>query len=144
MLAGRTLRPAQSEFSAPTGFAAHSLRAIQYAVLLAEDLHASLGVLHVVTEACDAPKEVIGREKESRLRSLIPDNVNLVLPPQFFVEFGSITEKILSAASNWKANLIVLGLRHVENGSQSQLTWAKAYETVCRSMCPVITIRSPE
>jgi nucleotide-binding universal stress UspA family protein len=143
-VSGQDPQTSPERILAPTGFAAHSLRAIQYAVLLAEDLHASLGLLHVVTEACDTPKEVVSREKESRLRSLIPDDVNLVSPPQFFVEFGSITEKILTAASNWKANLIVLGLRHVENGSQNQLTCAKAYETVCRSMCPVITIRSPE
>lgn len=129
---------------APTGFAAHSLRAIQYAVLLAEDLHASLGVLHVVTEAGDTRTEAVSRERENRLRSLIPRDVNLVSPPDFFVEFGSATEKILSTASTWKANLIVLGLRHVDNGSRNQITWAKAYEIVCRSVCPVITIRSPE
>lgn len=128
---------------APTGFAAHSLRAIQYAVLLAEDLHASLGVLHVVTEAGDIRTEAVRRERENRLRSVIPRDVKLVSPPDFFVEFGSATEKILSIASTWEANLIVLGLRHVDNGSRNQITWAKAYEIVCRSVCPVITIRAP-
>lgn len=129
---------------APTGFAAHSLRAIQYAVLLAEDLHASLGVLHVVTEAGDTRTEAISRERENRLRSLIPRDVNLVSPPDFLIEFGSATEKILSTASTWKADLVVLGLRHVDNGSRNHITWAKAYEIVCRSVCPVITIRAPE
>lgn len=129
---------------APTGFAAHSLRAIQYAVLLAEDLHASLSVLHVVTEAGDTRTEAISRERENRLRSLIPRDVNLVSPPDFLIEFGSATEKILSTASTWKADLVVLGLRHVDNGSRNQITWAKAYEIVCRSVCPVITIRAPE
>ena len=129
---------------APTGFAAHSLRAIQYAVLLAEDLHASLSVLHVVTEAGDTRTEAISRERENRLRSLIPRDVNLVSPPDFLIEFGSATEKILSTASTWKADLVVLGLRHVDNGSRNHITWAKAYEIVCRSVCPVITIRAPE
>lgn len=129
---------------APTGFAAQSLRAVQYAVLLAEDLHASLGLLHVVTEADDTRTEAVGRERENRLRSLIPRDAKLISPPDFFVEFGSATETILSTASNWKANLIVLGLRHVDNGSGNQITWAKAYAIVCRSVCPVITIRASE
>ncbi len=129
---------------APTGFAAHSLRGIEYAVLLAEDLHAALGIMHVVTEAGDTPSEVISRARENRLRSLIPDDVHLASPPHVFVEFGSATEKVLLTASTWKANLIVLGLHHVEQDSRNQITWAKAYEIVCRSVCPVITIRAPE
>jgi hypothetical protein len=64
--------------------------------------------------------------------------------PVFFVEFGSAAEKILQTAATWKANLIVLGLRHVEEVSRSETTWAKAYEIVCQASCPVLTVRSTE
>jgi hypothetical protein len=62
----------------------------------------------------------------------------------FFVEFGLVPEKILQTAAIWKANLIVLGLRHVEEGSRGETTWAKAYEIVCKASCPVLTVRGPE
>lgn len=129
---------------APTGFAPQSLQAVQYAVLLAEDLHSSLALLHVVTGADETDTEERRKERETRLRALIPDDVNLVSSPHLFVEFGSACEKILSTASNWNANLIVLGLRHVEKDFRSESTWGKAYEIVRRANCPVMTIRLPE
>lgn len=131
---------------APTGFAPQSLLAVRYAVLLAQDLHSSLALLHVVTDLKEViPEEEvrIRKEREARLRVLIPDEVNLASPPAFFVEFGSATEKILATASAWNANLIVLGLRHVEESSRGESTWAKAYEIVRQAGCPVMTIRVP-
>jgi nucleotide-binding universal stress UspA family protein len=131
---------------APTGFAPQSLLAVKYAVLLAQDLHSSLALLHVVTdrrEVIPEEEERIRKEREARLRAIIPDDVNLPSPPGFFVEFGSAVEKILATASAWNANLIVLGLRHVEESSRGESTWAKAYEIVRQAGCPVMTIRVP-
>lgn len=131
---------------APTGFAPQSLVAVRYAVLLAQDLHSSLALLHVVTdlkEVIPGEEQRIRKEREARLRALIPDEVNLASPPGFFVEFGSATEKILATASAWHANLIVLGLRHVEESARGESTWGKAYEIVRQAGCPVMTIRVP-
>jgi nucleotide-binding universal stress UspA family protein len=131
---------------APTGFAPQSLLAVRYAVLFAQDLHSSLALLHVVTdlkEVIPEEEQRIRKEREARLRALIPDDVNLVSPPGLFVEFGSATEKILATASAWNANLIMLGLRHVEESSRGESTWAKAYEIVRQAGCPVMTIRVP-
>jgi nucleotide-binding universal stress UspA family protein len=132
---------------ATTGFAAHSLFAVRYAIGLAQDLHSCLALLHVVT---DGP-EVSGGAKVSKkdeclakLRTLIPADIHLASEPLFFVEFGSAPEKILERATDWKANLIVLGLRHVQERSRGETTWAKAYEIVCEATCPVLTVRSPE
>ncbi len=132
---------------APTGFAPHSLLAVKYAVQLAQDLHSSLALLHVVTdirEVIPEPEEQrIRKEREGRLRALIPDDVNLASPPGFFVEVGPATERILATASAWNATLIVLGLRHVEESSRAESTWAKAYEIVRQADCPVMTVRAP-
>lgn len=130
-----------------TGFAPHSLLAVRYAIRLAQDLHSCLALLHVVTgpsqvsgEAIDATRE----ERLARLRALISSDISLPSEPVLFVEFGSAAEKILATAARWKANLIVLGLRHVEEASRGETTWAKAYEIVCKASCPVLTVRGSE
>jgi nucleotide-binding universal stress UspA family protein len=131
---------------AATGFAPHSLFAVRHAVLLAQELHSSLALLHVVTDPGEVrPEEMPKRreEREARLRSLVPGDIHLAVPPCFFVEFGSAIERILAKASEWKANLIVLGLRHVEESSRAESTWARAYEIVRQARCPVMTIRMP-
>jgi nucleotide-binding universal stress UspA family protein len=130
---------------ASTGFASHSLLAVQYAVRLAQELHSSLALLHVVTKFQEANSEEmrrLRREREARLRELVPADLHLRVPPCFFVAFGTAIEKILATASEWNANLIVLGLRHVEESSRAESTWARAYEIIRQARCPVMTIRS--
>lgn len=129
-----------------TGFAAHSQAAVRYAERLAEELQASLALLHVVTDVGAAEregKEKIRGQREARLRQLVPDDLHLPAPPVFLVELGSATERILAAASDWKADLIVLGLRHIEESSRGESTWARAYEIVRQASCPVMTVRMP-
>jgi nucleotide-binding universal stress UspA family protein len=129
-----------------TGFAPHSLLAVRYAVVLAQELHSSLALLHVVTDPTEVnaeERERLRKEREASLRSLVPGDVRLASPPCFFIEFGSATERILATASEWSANLIVLGLRHVEESSRGESTWARAYEIVRQASCPVMTIRVP-
>jgi nucleotide-binding universal stress UspA family protein len=143
-LSGQDPEIAPQRILTPTGFAQQSLVAVRYAVLLAQNLHASVALLNVVTDPGSAADEGrVRQEREGRLRTLIPNDVHLPAPPCFFVEFGSAPEKILSTASQWNANLVVLGLRHVEEGSRGESTWARAYEIVRRATCPVLTIRLP-
>jgi nucleotide-binding universal stress UspA family protein len=132
---------------AATGFAAHSLLAVRYAVAFAQDLHSSLALLHVVTDERSLSDENRVHERDecrTRLRALDPTDAALLSEPLFLVEFGSAAEKILETAKAWPANLIVLGLHHVQETSRRETTWAKAYEVVCKANCPVLTIRSPE
>jgi nucleotide-binding universal stress UspA family protein len=125
---------------AATGFAAHSLFAVRYAIRLAQDLHSSLALLHVVTDGNNGS----GDERLAKLRTLIPADVDLTSEPLFFVEFGSAPEKILETAAAWNANMIVLGLRHVQEASRRETTWARAHEIVPKANCPVLTVRGPE
>ena len=131
---------------ATTGFAAHSLFSVRYAIGLAQDLHSSLALLHVVTDRGEVSGDAKGNARAeylARLRTLIPPDVHLASEPLFLVEFGSAPERIVEIAADWKANLIVLGLRHVEEASRRETTWAKAYEIVRKANCPVLTIRAP-
>jgi nucleotide-binding universal stress UspA family protein len=131
---------------APTGFAAHSLSAVQYAIGLALDLHSHLGLLNVVTNGKGEGEDGkdITAERVARLRGLIPSDVHTASEPLFFVEFGSAPEAILETAARWKANLIVLGLRHLHQKSGSEPMWAKAYEIISKATCPVLTVRERE
>lgn len=132
---------------AATGFAAHSVAGVRYAIGLAGVLHSSLALLNVVTAGGDESvpaKDTVKKERLSKLRTLIPSDVRLASEPMFFVEFGSALERILEKALTWKANLIVLGLRHVAEGERGETTWAKAYEIVSKAICPVFIIRGPE
>jgi nucleotide-binding universal stress UspA family protein len=132
---------------ASTGFAAHSVFGVRYAISLAQNLHASIALLHVVTEAAelsgDAKSHTV-TDRVGKLRTLIPANVNLASEPLLLVEFGPAPEKILQTAAAWNANLIVLGLHNVQEASTGKETWARAYEIVSRANCPVLTVRSPE
>lgn len=132
---------------ASTGFAAHSVFGVRYAIGLAKNLHASIALLHVVTVAVELSEDAKSRlttERIGKLRSLIPTNVTLASEPLLLIEFGPAPEKLLETAAVWKANLIVLGLRRVQEASPGKATWATAYEIVSRANCPVLTVRGPE
>jgi nucleotide-binding universal stress UspA family protein len=82
-------------------------------------------------------------ERLAKLRALIPADIELS-EPSFFVEFGSAAEKILQTAAAWNANLIVLGVRSIQEASRGHTTWARAYEIISKASCPVLTVRGPE
>ncbi len=129
---------------AATGFATHSLQAVEHATRLAHHLNASLGLVNVVTDPVKAhglSREKTRSERLRKLEGLIPaEPAEAESTTQLFVEFGSATEGILRIADRWKANLIVLGLRDVEESRRRETTWAKAYEIVCDAACPVMTV----
>lgn len=126
----------------PTGFAPQSLHAVSYALGLARELRSTLALLNVVTRPDIHEQEGTRNERMTRLRELIPAGEKI--PTEFFVEFGSVTEKILETAARWNANLIALGLHRIEGVKKTETTWAKAYEIVCQAGCPVLTVRAPE
>ncbi len=129
---------------AATGFAEHSLLAVRYAARVAETIQSSIALLNVVTDPVPADQQPKTRqERIERLQNSLPEGLHPASPPHFFVEFGPATEKILAVATEWKANLIVLGLRHVEERSRGETTWGRAYEVVRQAQCPVLTIRFP-
>ena len=129
---------------APTGFAAHSVAAVRYAIGLAQDLHSQLALLNVITngESRGKGKASTADERLAKLRSLIPSDLHLKTDPFFFVESGPAPEKILQIASQWKANLIVLGLRHLHQKSSHEPAWANAYEIMAKASCPVLITKN--
>jgi nucleotide-binding universal stress UspA family protein len=74
------------------------------------------------------------------LKALVPTEADLWCTPRYEIEFGSAADGILKAASEYKADLIVMGVRHPDF-SFSHLPPATAYKVVCRAPCPVLTVR---
>jgi nucleotide-binding universal stress UspA family protein len=146
-IAGQNPEIGPERILAATGFAAHSVFGVRFAIGLAQNLHSSVALLHVVTDAGGLSGDAKIRAKAEclgKLRSLIPANAGLASEPSLFVEFGAAPEKILETATAWKANLIVLGLRNVKEADTGKATWARAYEIVSKANCPVLTVRRPE
>ena len=127
----------------PTGFAPQSLYAITYASWLAKQTSSSMALLHVITDPTGAhDEERLRSERLERLRATVSAGQPGQPRPEFLVEFGSVSEKVLETAERWRADLVVLGVHSVErNTPDSEATMAKASEIVRGAFCPVLTTR---
>lgn len=148
----RAVRP----FLFATDFSAPSLRALPYAISSANHFGAKLVLLHVLpaipmTEGVNRPTAgdvMLMRENAQmaslkRLKELVTSSSRLAAKPEFLVEFGTPSERILQAAETLKADAVILGLhrsKHIE--TKSHLPWATAYEVVCGAGCSVLTVRN--
>ncbi len=122
-----------------TDFTPEADHAAAYALSLAQEHQANLTLLHVVRGEV-GPVASLEEEVLNRLESLVPAGADLWCRPEYAVEFGDAADEILSAAEERKVDLIVLGVRHPAH-SISHLPPATAYKVVCRSPCPVFTVR---
>ena len=77
------------------------------------------------------------------LRKSILAEAELCCEPHFAVERGPIAEKILEAAEQRKADVIVLGVRRPSGfpGATTHLPMATAHKVVTHAECPVLTVR---
>jgi len=94
------------------------------------------------SDAAEAQEKSV-RASLRRLKELVSTGPKLVVEPEYVVELGPVSEKILQTASALKADTIILGLHHKRHiGTDSHLPWATAYEVVCDAGCSVLTVRS--
>jgi nucleotide-binding universal stress UspA family protein len=148
---GRALRP----ILFATDFKEGSLQALRYAVSYANHFETKLLLLHVLPVvprlegAHRHTADAIMMQQHARadclrrLEALASQHAKLAVPPEFVVEFGSPSETILQVANRFAADAIVMGLRRTTHiGAASHLPWAVAYEVVCASGCPVLTVRN--
>lgn len=132
-----------------TDFGTASLHALPYAVSFANRLGTKLVLLHVISRPHRATATGITETQElarqnslRRLRELTA-HTELRVTPEFMVEFGSPSEKILQVAGMLGADVIIMGMhRSAHVGPASHTLWATAYEVVRSAACPVMTVRS--
>jgi nucleotide-binding universal stress UspA family protein len=131
-----------------TDLTPESLAGAPHAVSLARENRARLVLLLVMrkpehpTTDDNRIHEISAAEAMHRLYEIVPDDVKLEFPPEVAVEFGEPAERIVAAAKERGADLIVLGIRksaHV--GAATHLERAIAHKVVARAPCPVLTVR---
>jgi len=129
-----------------TDFTSESLKALPYAASLAEENQARLTVLHVIKDAENDEiihKGECGEDLLRKLRELLPPEVNLQGNLNFKVEQGDAAETILQVAKALDADLIVLGVRRVDEPISiiTHLARSTAHRVLTHAECPVLTVR---
>ncbi len=128
-----------------TGFLPQSLQAGDYALSLAQQQHGNLAMLHVIREIPDSQtkRAELERDAMEKLRSLVPPDASLSAPPDLYVSFGAPADAILKLTSEWKPDMIVLGVRRPEKDAR-RITRATAYNVISNAPCPVLTVKRAE
>jgi nucleotide-binding universal stress UspA family protein len=132
-----------------TDFMAESVAAAPYALSLARENHARLVLLHVMRK----PEPRNGNEESrfelsvaeaiQQLYDTVGKDVDVDGPPEVAVEYGEPAERIVEAAKQRHADLIVLGVRDAAEriGAATHLGRATAHRVVAHAACPVLTVR---
>lgn len=128
-----------------TDFSLGSLRAAEFAVSLAHEYEADLTLVHVVDEILpESPGRAI-QLTEKRLREMIPSEPQLRYEPDVVVEIGSVAERILAAAKEALADIIVMGVRGAGSfGRAASHFGSIAHRVVALAPCPVMTVGNPQ
>lgn len=123
-------------------FTPASARAARYAAMLARENKAKLTLLHVVDrkklEHVPDPA-VVKRGIELRLADLLGREGDAV-EYSVRIEVGPVVPAILHTLYEVGADLMVIGV-HRSNSVLDRLMFPHAYELVCESSCPVLTLR---
>jgi len=129
-----------------TDFSEHAQEVLNYALALAHEYRAALTLLHVEPE--DAGRFTFDRSMAAaaltqKLSRLIPADVELWSEPRFAAEFGPPAAGIAKAATERKADLIVMGAHGAGAmlAAATHLFGGTAHHVICEAPCPVLTIR---
>jgi nucleotide-binding universal stress UspA family protein len=127
-----------------TDFSKPCEAAAPFAVSLAEENDAQLILLYV------APKPETNEQDElalgnltKRLEDIVPSDAQRWCHPSAIVEYGGAADRILAAAIEHGADLIVLGVRDAAKhlGAATHLERATAHKVVAHARCAVLTVR---
>ena len=138
---------------APVDLSELSEKALQYAAELAEKLGAQLTVLYVVAEpaavlpdmmmpvpvAAPDMDDLMVSGKQTLAELIASKNLGRLNPVQE-VRLGEAGEEILAAATDTKADLIVIGT-HGRSGLKHLFLGSVAEEVMRHAPCPVLTVR---
>jgi nucleotide-binding universal stress UspA family protein len=130
-----------------TDFTPEAEAAAPYAVSMAEEHEAKLLLLHVMRNP--DPKATEKKAQDSvanvmhQLYEIVPQAAELWCRPEATVRFGNPADRILEAAKEHDADLIVLGVRDAAGhlGAATHLERTTAHKVVARATCPVLTVR---
>jgi len=126
-----------------TDFSVDSIRAINYAISLAEEFQACLIAMYVAPPPEDpCAKMRLTDFFTERLSELVPPDVNPWCNLEYVVEFGTPAESILKISRERQAELIVMGVRGAGAMVRTSTHFgATVHRVVTEAHCPVLTIR---
>lgn len=118
--------------------------AAAYAISLAEEFQSRLILLHVCPER--NPEDLVSPVNVNAalyelLYELIPVDAAVRCKPEYLLECGDPSQKILELAQFREADLIVLGARPKKGIAAVHLPGATAHKVVSQAECPVLTVR---
>lgn len=136
----------------PVDFSDCSLDALEYAAVLAQQAKASLMLLHVLEPVSYGLDFTLGhiRTREQlreswtkRLEELASSLTVTQIPVDFRLRGGLPADSILDSAQALPCDLIVMGM-HRRRGISHALSGSVAEAVLRKSLCPLLTVRSPK
>jgi nucleotide-binding universal stress UspA family protein len=132
-----------------TDFSSESLAGAPYAVSFAQQNRARLLLLFVMpnpSPSNESEKKLFDlsvAEAMHRLYEIVPRDAHLDPTPEVGVEFGDPADRIVEAAKQRGADIIVIGVRSAAShlGAATHLQRAIAHKIVAYAPCPVLTVR---
>lgn len=130
-----------------TDFTPEAQAGAPYAISMAEENQARLLLLHVMRDPAERTVDQTAQDSAAnvmhQLYEIVPGSAEIWCRPEATVRFGPPAERILDAARELDADLIVLGVRDPGKrmGAATHLERATAHKIVANAACPVLTIR---
>jgi len=146
-----------SEFSrilCPVDFSEFSVRALHYAVSLAQHYRAKLFVQHVVElwrypsagfspgKYFDEFSQRLLQKGEEKLQELLRTATDTEIQPEPVVQQGTAADSILAFATSRKTDLIVMGT-HGRRGFDRLMLGSVTERVIRKAPCPVLAVRKP-
>jgi nucleotide-binding universal stress UspA family protein len=138
----------------PTDFSDHSLRALPYALGLAEKYDAEVKILYVNEPALQvsdmawvgvddrALKDEHVSEARQNMERIMRDQIPPEITVQTEVRSGDAVEEIIRFAGDAGADLIVMAT-HGRSGLSHILMGSTAEQVIRKASCPVLTLKHP-
>ena len=146
--------PVYKTILCPLDFSDASIRALEYALSLAQEADARLILLHVIEDVLsNAGVEALEhlsvsdyyqhREQDAvaRLKAVIPDEARVWSRPDHRIVRGRAYQEILKLAADERVELVVMGVQG--KGALNRLVFGSTTHRVIREAgCPVLTLHS--
>jgi nucleotide-binding universal stress UspA family protein len=134
-------------------FSEWSMRALDYAISLAQEADAHLTVLHVVELPADAQERLphlspgvreyvaaVEDDHRVRLQAAVPESVRAVCEVETMMAVGKPYREVLRVAAEQHSDLIVIGV-HGRGAADLLLFGSTTQHVVRQATCPVLTLR---
>jgi len=126
----------------PTDGSETSLKALPYALSLAEESQATLIFLQLMPMAPVQYRESDEASAREAMRLMVPSAAEDWCKTEFVARFEFPAEGILGFAKERNVNLIVMGVRNLgDSAVLEHLPWPVASQVVAKAHCPVLTVR---